>query len=224
MGIQGLKKGKTWNADRTIIEIREKLGLTQAELAGLLGISRSYLTLVESKKRNLDQASGSLLTNIFLQFLELEKGIQSDYRSLETRLFLNEAYRKALPVMNSLEKEHRREIKRLEKEMDKMKTAARNAEHSIIVFTTLVKQQVEKDPQTVKPGRMITGLELFKQKAYQRLLFCFEPEQAKLQARIEALAGEAKALRRFRTAINKTQQPFKESLPKTVKRKDKNQE
>lgn len=35
----------------TLREVRERLGKTQAEMAGLLGITRNYLALIETGKR-----------------------------------------------------------------------------------------------------------------------------------------------------------------------------
>ena len=43
----------TWNGPDTIRRRREQLGLSQSELATLIGVSKSYLSLVEAGKRNL---------------------------------------------------------------------------------------------------------------------------------------------------------------------------
>lgn len=203
---KGLKSGRK---DLLTREIRKKLGVTQAQIAAILGISRSYVTLAESKKRNLDSGSNLLLTNIYLQFHELETGKQAVYRTLETRLFLNQEYKRKLPEMKALEQNRRDKIKQLKKEMEVMKEAARDAEHAIIVFTTAIQHVSEGDKKEKKTERQITGLNLFKEQAYEKLLTCWEPEQAKLQARIEAIAGEAKALRRYRLKVMREHNPFK---------------
>ena len=182
-------------------ETRKKLGLTLSELAALFDVSRSYMSLVELKQRNLPSRNNLLLQQMQIQFLELEKGIQSNYRSLETRLFLNDLYRQKIPEMKRAEKACREKKKELLIQMEMMKLQAVDAENAIIVFTTAIHKLLEEDPPVHDDSRLLTGLQLFKQKAYQRLLTCWEPEQAKLQAKIEALAGEAKALRRFRTGI-----------------------
>lgn len=189
-------------------EIRKKLGITQEEFAAVLGLSRSQVALAETKRRDLNPKANTFLLQMYLQFHELETGSQSGYRSLETNLFLNEVYRKTLPEMRSKEKEYRSRIKQLSSELDSMKEAARNSEHAIIVFTTAVNKLEESDTQ---PGnsQVINGLKLFKQQAYDRLLSCWEPEQAKLQAKMEAAAAEARVLRRFRLKIIKAHNPFK---------------
>ena len=86
-------------------EIRNKLGVTQAQLAAILNVSRTYIALAETGRRTLHSRSNTLLTNIFLHFHELETGKQSSYRSIETNLFLNDEYKKVLPEMQRLEKE-----------------------------------------------------------------------------------------------------------------------
>ena len=43
----------TWNGPDTIRRRREQLGLSQAEVAATLGVSKSYLSLVETGKRSL---------------------------------------------------------------------------------------------------------------------------------------------------------------------------
>jgi transcriptional regulator with XRE-family HTH domain len=195
-------------------EIRKKLGITQAQLASILGVSRPYITLAESKKRNLDSRSNLLLTNIYFQFHELETGKQVAYRTLEMKLFLNDEYKKKLPEMKALELDRRNKIKQLKKEMETMKEAARDAEHAIIVFTTVIQHFIDSDKKDNKTVMRITGMQLLKAQAYGRLLTCWEPEQAKLQARIEAIAGEAKALRRYRVKVMREHNPFK--IKKTV--------
>ncbi len=195
--------------DRINTKIRKKLGVTQAQLASILGVSRSYVTLSESGRRNLDPSGSALLASIYLQFYELETGRQSAYRTLETKLFLNDEYKKILPKMKALEKDCRNKIKALKKEMEAMKERARDAEHAIIVFTTAINNIKENTDPGAKQERQITGLQLFKQKAYDRLLTCWEPEQAKLHGKIEAIAGEAKALRRYRIKVMREHNPFK---------------
>ncbi len=190
-------------------KIRKKLGITQGQLASMFNHSRAYITMVESGKRNLRDASNSMLANIYLQFHELETGKQATYRSLETRLFLNDQYKKILPGMKALEQECRRKLKELKNDMAAMKERARDAENAIIVFTTAITHLQENGKNGDKTGLQLTGLGLLKQQAYDNLLTCWEPEQAKLHSKIEAIAGEAKALRRYRIKVIREHNPFK---------------
>src|SRR5436190_9937269 len=111
------KSTKNRKKDLTYTEIREKLGLTQAQLAAILNVSRTYVTLVESGKRSFHSSTNTLLLNIYLQFHELETGRQSSDRTIETRLFLNDEYKKILPGMKALEQDCRLKIKELKKDM-----------------------------------------------------------------------------------------------------------
>jgi transcriptional regulator with XRE-family HTH domain len=188
-------------------EIRKKLGLTQVELAAIFGLSRASVSLFELNRRNLDTTATTVFANMLLQFHELETGRQAGYRSLETRLILNDVYKDKIPEMKAAEKDRRFQIQQLLKEMAVMKETARDAENAIIVYSSSIQQLYEND----KAQEIVPGLQLFKQKAYNKLLTCWEPEQAKLQARIEALAGEARALRRFRLTIVREHNPFKKS-------------
>ena len=201
------KQLKSTDKSSSKAQMRKKLGLTQAELAAIFDLSRASVSLYELDQRNIDAMVSSVFANMFLQFQELETGRQSGYRSLETRLILNDIYKNKIPEMNAAEKDRRYKIKQLQKEMAVMKKMAGNAENAIIVFTSCIQQLYEND----KAQQIIIGLQLFKQKAYDKLLTCWEPEQAKLQARIEALAGEARALRRFRLTIERDHNPFKRS-------------
>lgn len=189
--------------------IRKKMGLTQAQFAALSNSNRTQITHFESGKRSLDPTSSAMIVDIQLQFLELETGSLSNYRSLETNLFLNEAYKRALPEMTALEKECRRKIKELKKDLEEMKQKARDMEHTIIIFTRYVNKLQEQEKQDKKTEQQVIGFNLFKQQAYDLLLTCWEPEQAKLHGKIEALSGEAKALRRYRTKVVKEHNPFK---------------
>jgi len=210
------KKGpKLPEKDVINAEIRKKLGLTQAQLAAILGVSRAGLALSESGKRTLHSTAHILLLNMFLQFHELETGKQASYRSLETRLFLNDEYKKILPEMNRLEKDCRHKMKALKESMTTMKERARDTEHAIIVLTTVINNlQENKEAGNQKKERMVTGLNLMKQKAYDNLLTCWEPEQAKLQCKIEAASGEARALRRYRLKVMKEHGPFRKEAMK----------
>jgi transcriptional regulator with XRE-family HTH domain len=183
---------------------RKKLGISQSHLAALLNISRSNLALVETKRRNLPSAGSLILTNIYKHFHELENGTLANYRSLETRLFLNEEYRKILPKMKAMEKTCRQKMKILEQQLKTMKEKATNAEHAIIVLTHVANGS-GNNPVDEKRS---TWLGLLKQQVYDRLLTCWEPEQAKLHIKIEMLAGEARALRRYRINVNKTHGPL----------------
>ncbi|MFT3910447.1 MAG: helix-turn-helix transcriptional regulator [Ferruginibacter sp.] len=193
------------------INLRKKTGMTQAQFAALLGISRPQLTRFESGKRSLDPQSSAMLADMQLQFFELETGRLADYRSLETRLFLNEGYKKVLPKMKALEQEYRRTITAMKKDLAGMKQQATDREHTIILFTRYVHKLTEEGKQDQKTLQKITGFNLFKQEAYMQLLSCWEPEQAKLHARIEALAGEARALRRYRIKIMREHNPLKKA-------------
>jgi hypothetical protein len=177
----------------------------------MLKVSRAYVSLVELKMRHGQSTPNTTLTNIYLQFHELETGKQATDRSLETRLFLNEEYKKVLPAMKALEERCRLKLKRLQDSLEQMKEAARDAEHAIIVFTTAIHNSQERDQPAAKKDNELTGLQLLKQQAYERLLKCWEPEQAKLHAKIEAMAGEAKALRRYRIKVTKEHNPFKKT-------------
>jgi transcriptional regulator with XRE-family HTH domain len=190
-------------------EIRKKLGISQLQLAGIFNHTKNYMSMVEAGKRDLRSGQNVLLLNMYTQFHELETGKQANDRSLETRLFLNDAYKNILPKMQMLEKECRLKIKELEKKMDAMKEQARNMEHAIIVFTTTINTIREGGEINAEKERQMRGLNLLKEQAYDNLLTCWEPEQAKLQGKIEAVAGEAKALRRYRIKVLKEHNPFK---------------
>src|SRR5207237_8565839 len=92
-------------------QARKKLGISQLHLAALLNVSRPNLALAETNRRRLPSASNIILTGIYKHFFELENGTLANYRSLETRLFLNEEYRKILPEMNAMEKRCRNNMK-----------------------------------------------------------------------------------------------------------------
>lgn len=209
MVFKGIKRKKTGKKDLTLTEIRKKLGVTQGQLAIMLNVSRSYVALAESGKRNLESSSNLLLLNIYLQFHELETGKQAASRSLETRLFLNTEYKKQLPAMKALEQDCRNKIIQLKQEITNMKEKARDAEHAIIILTTLVNNTREYGLPANKNDRQVAILHFLKEQAYEKLLTCWEPEQAKLDAKIEAVAGEAKALRRHRVRVEREHNPFK---------------
>ena len=211
MAFKVKKPHNSFKKDLLFTEIRKKLGITQVQLAAMLKVSRAYVSLVELKKRQGHSTPNTTLTNIFLQFHDLETGKLAAYRSLETKLFLNEEYKKMLPAMKALEQGCRLKIKRLKQCLEQMKEAARDAEHAIIVFTTAITELEERDRPAAKKDHELIGLQLFKQQAYEKLLMCWEPEQAKLHAKIEAIAGEAKALRRYRIKVTREHNPFKKT-------------
>lgn len=190
-------------------EIRKKLGVSQMQLAGIFNHSRNYMSMVEAGKRDLRSEHNTMLLKMYLQFHELETGKQAAYRSLETRLFLNDAYKRILPGMQALENECRFKIKALQKKINAMKEQARNMEHAIIVFTTQINIIRESGKTETEKARQITGLNLLKQQAYDKLLTCWEPEQARLDGKIEAIKGEARALRKYRLKVIKEHNPFK---------------
>ena len=181
-------------------EARKKLGISQVHLAALLNVPRSNLALAETKRRSLPSASSTLLTNIYKHFLELEDGTLANYRSLETRLFLNEEYRKVLPAMTAMEKTCRYKLKLLKQDLKAMKEKAKDTEHAIIVLTR-VADGLGDSPANEK---QVAWINLLKQQVYNRLLTCWEPEQAKLHIKIEMLAGEARALRSYRINVTRT--------------------
>ena len=113
--------------------------------------------------------------------------------------------------MEAMEKDCRTKIKALKKEMEAMKEKERDAEHTIIVLTDEINELKKEGVLSGKNKTNITGLELLKQQAYNRLLTCWEPEQAKIHGKIEAIAGEARALRRYRTKVTREHDPFKKS-------------
>ena len=204
------------NIDHLFIEIRKKLGLTQAQAASMLGISRSTVAHIETGRFSSSSKSNIMLANMYIHFHELETGKQSADRSLETRLFLNDEYRKILPAMEKQEKEYRSKMIDLEAKMAKMKEQARDAEHAIIVFTKAINDVENLDKQDRKTAQKLTGLNYWKEQAYEKLLTCWEPAQAALQTRIEALAGEAKALRSYRLTVMKQHDPFKKKKSQQV--------
>jgi transcriptional regulator with XRE-family HTH domain len=193
---------------------RKKLGISQVHLAALLNVSRSKLALAETNRRILQPASSVILSDIFKHFQELENGTLANYRSLETRLFLNEEYRKILPEMQAMEKTCRYKMKLLKQQLKIMKEKARGTEHAIIVLTRLA-DDLGKSPAEEKRVTF-TWLNLLKQQVYDRLLTCWEPEQAKLHIKIEMLAGEARALRRYRINVTRTHGPFKKQGKKVL--------
>ena len=199
------------------MEIRKRLGITQQKFSSILGVSRSYIAMGESGVRNFNPSANTLLSKIFLQFLELENGKQSAYRTLETNLFLNAEYRKKLPQMKKLEKEYRQKAKDLTKQLDKMKESARNAEHSIIVLTRVIDNIKEENKQGKSMEIKLTGLSFLKEECYLKLLRCWEPEQAKLLRRIAAIKGEARALQKYREQVIKEHNPFKRKKRKIIR-------
>lgn len=209
MAFKGIKRGKSGKKSIINTATRVKLGLTQAQIAALFGVSRPYIALAEKKKRNLHSSVNTVLLNMFLHFHELETGSQSAIRSLETRAFMNAEYKKILPKMAVLEQEYRLKLNLLKEELKQMKENARNAEHSIIVFTKVINELREQEKFSLQTQRQLKGLNLFKQQAYNKLLTCWEPEQAKLHGKIEAIAGEAKALRRYRVKVMREHNPLK---------------
>ncbi len=202
-------RGKWGLKDLMMTEIREKLGLSQAEFAAILGVSRPLLALVEAKERNLPQPASSMATKMSLLFFELENGSMANYRSLETRLLLNDLYKTEIPLMKAREKECRFKIKRLAEELEGMKQQARNAENAIIVYTTQLEAHREKEDKDAATERQINGLNLFKQRAYDQLTGCWAPAQVSLHSKIEALRAEARILRRTRLMIMREHHPFK---------------
>lgn len=195
--------------DILLTETRKKLGLTQIQMGSIFGLSRSFVGHVESKKRNYHSVVHAEILQFYIQFNELEKGTRPAQRSLETRLFLNAEYKKALPVMKKMEQDCREQVKQLEKKLKLMKEEARLAEHSIIVYTMAVNNRPTDDKATKKSMLKVESLTLAKEQAYIRLLTNWEPEQAKLQAKIEAITGEARALRRYRVKITNEHNPLK---------------
>lgn len=190
-------------------EIRKKLGMTQAQLAVMFGVSPAFMNMVEAGKRSLRQEHNTMLAEIYLQFHELETGAQLGYRSLETKLFLNDAYKRILPGMKQQEQDYRSRITEMKKELAAMKEQARDAEHAIIVFTTAIDKVRETGKKNQDTARFMERLAFFKQQAYENLISSWEPQQAKLHSKIEAIAGEAKALRRYRTKVTREHNPFK---------------
>ncbi len=201
--------GKWRSKDLIIIGIREKLGISQGEFAAILGVSRALIAMAERKDRNLPQPARSMVTKMTVLFFELEKGIRANYRSLETRLLLNDLYKTEIPFMKAREKECRLEVKRLAEELEGMKQRERNAEDAIIVYTTLLQALREQGETDAATARQIEGLDLFKQRAYQQLTGCWAPAQVSLLSKIEALRAEARTLRRTRLKIMREHHPFK---------------
>ncbi len=187
------------NKDNFHEKMRKKLGITQEHFAVMLKVSRSHLSMVELGKRGLPASSGIMLAKMSRDFDALEKGEMSNYRSLETRLFINHEYRKVIPVMQDREKWCRLQVKKMKKDLAAMKEKAKDSDNWIIVITRLV-DEIKEDPLR---ARELEWLLLLKQQSYDRLLTCWEPEQAQLHIKIEALSGEARALRRYRLKVKR---------------------
>jgi DNA-binding XRE family transcriptional regulator len=117
--------GKSRQKDVLIAEMRQKLDLSQAVFAAILGVPRTLLTMAESKERQLPARAGELVTKMYAQFMELETGIQANYRSLETRLILNDLYKSEIPAMKAREKECRLKITRLSEELQENEAAGK---------------------------------------------------------------------------------------------------
>ena len=181
------------------VQMREKIGLSQEHFALMLKVSRSQLSMAELGKRDLPGSAHLVLGKMHRDFDALEKGAMADYRSLETKLFINEEYRKVLPVMEQREKSCRVEVKKMKQELAGMKEQARDSENCIIIITRLI-DEIKDDPAS---SRETGWLLLMKQHCYERFLTCWEPEQARVHIKIESLAGEARALRRYRMKVKK---------------------
>lgn len=203
-------RGKWSSRDLVIKGIREKLDISHGQFATILGVSRPLLTLAESKQRNLPQPASSMVTKMTVLFFELENGSRANYRSLETRLLLNDLYKTEIPFMKAREKECRLKIKRLAEELEGMKQRERNAEDAIIVYTSLLQALREQGETDAATARQIEGLDLFKQRAYHQLTGCWAPAQVTLKVKIEALRAEARVLRRTRLMIMREHHPFKQ--------------
>lgn len=182
-----------------IEKIRTKIGLSQERFAQMLKVSRSFLAMAETGKRSLPVSSVLILGKMYRDFHALETGAMADYRSLETRLFVNEEYRKVLPLMQTNEKSCRQRAKQLKQDLAAMKQQATDCHNWIIVITRLI-DEIKDDPAS---KRDCEWLLLIKQQCYDRLLTCWEPEQAKVLINIEALTGEARALRKYRMKVKK---------------------
>jgi hypothetical protein len=139
---------------------------------------------------------------MYRDFHELETGAMANYRSLETRLFIKQEYKKVIPKMQDQEKWCRIQVKQLKKDLATMKAQAVDTENWIIVITRLI-AELEENPS---PAKELEWLHHLKAEAYTRLLSCWDPEQAKLHIRIEALAGEARALRRYRLKVKREEE------------------
>jgi transcriptional regulator with XRE-family HTH domain len=180
-------------------EMREKMGHTQGHLAQMLKVSRSYLAMAELGRRSLPTASYIILARIYSDFNALETGALANYRSLETKLFVNHEYRKVLPAMELKERSCRQQAKQLKEKLADMKKRARDSENWIIVITRFI-DEIKEDPSR---SREVEWLQLLKGHSYDRLLTHGEPEQAKIHIKIEALNGEARALRRYRMKVKR---------------------
>ena len=199
------KQARKWDLN---LQTRQKLGISQEKFASIFGTSRGNISHLEWGRRTGDSRINTVIANLFIRFNELETGARPATHSVETKLFLNEDYKRVLPQMESLEKDCRFKIKELKKKLAAMQEKARNAEHSIIVLKAAINDLKEEGPGSVDNPTSITGLEHLIQDNYYKLLTCWEPEQAKLHAKIEALAGEARALRRYRVKVMREHDPF----------------
>ena len=208
MTLKGNRVRKPPKKDLLNKEIRKKLGVTQVQLAIILNVSRASVAHIETGRLTGRSSTNTTLAKIFTEFRQLETGSGSAERSAETKLFLNQEYQKVLPRMNAREKDCRLKIKALKKEMKQMKERAIDAEHSIIVLTNAITHLKKQEKQDLKTELEIKGYQHLKEQAYARLLTCWEPEQATLHGRIEAIAGEAKALRRYRVKVMREHDPF----------------
>jgi transcriptional regulator with XRE-family HTH domain len=185
--------------DTFLKELRENMGYTQEHFAQMLKVSRSHMAMAEVGRRTLPGASYVILAKLFTDFDALEKGALANYRSLETKLFVNHEYRKVLPAMELKERSCRQQAKQLKEKLADMKKRARDSENWIIVITRFI-DEIKQDSSR---GREVEWLHLLKGHSYDRLLTCWEPEQAKIHIKIEALVGEARALRRYRMKVKR---------------------
>lgn len=195
--------------DVFIGQIRKKLGVSQAVFAAILGISRPLLALVELRKRELPLEAGSLVTKMYLQFMELEQGIQANDHAQATRLILNVRYNTKIPALKAREAACRQGVRRLSEELKVMKKAEKNAQHAMMVCTGLLQQIEEGGARDAASRRQIQGFKLLNKAADSRLSECWSPAQVSLQTKIESLRGEARVLRKTRLNIMKEHPTFK---------------
>ncbi|MCX6322677.1 MAG: helix-turn-helix transcriptional regulator [Sphingobacteriales bacterium] len=81
MAFKVKKPHNSYKKDLLFTEIRKKLGITQVQLAAILKVSRSYVSLVKLKKRQGHSMPNITPTTIFLRFHELETGKQAAFFS-----------------------------------------------------------------------------------------------------------------------------------------------
>lgn len=198
MPLKAYIKRRKPQKDLLFADIRKKLGITQWQLAGMFGHSRNYITMVEAGKRQLHATHSTLLYHAYLQMRDLESGKQPARRSEATKSFIQAACKKAVPGIKAREEACLQQLKIAEEELAAMQQRARDAEHAIIVYTTLINNIKTQTNAGKNADLQLKTFSYLHDLAHKNLLRNCEAEQLELEVRIEMLKAEGKALRRWR--------------------------